>query len=151
MESIYDYLILLLVLASSLLLLVLVQLLFIITIAMSITVYFYYFDYCCCEKAMESIVSEGFRLPTKAWSSLNRRDPKRIRTNPFFSKMGAVSSVLDAVLRRIGFFASRCLFFRSRRQKFPTCHIIPPSEIDLGLFRADFADLEGKYLFHRIG
>ena len=32
-----------------------------------------------------------------------------------------------------------------------TCHIIPPSEIDLGLFWADFTDLEGKHLFHRIG
>ena len=30
--------------------------------------------------------------------------------------MGAVSSVLDAVLRRIGFFAVRCLFFWSRHQ-----------------------------------
>ena len=27
----------------------------------------------------------------------------------------------------------------------------PPSEIDLGLFWADFTDLEGKHLFHRIG
>ena len=32
-----------------------------------------------------------------------------------------------------------------------TRHILPPSEIDLGLFWADFTDLEGKYLFHRIG
>ena len=32
-----------------------------------------------------------------------------------------------------------------------TRHILPPSEIDVGLFRADFADLEGKHLFHRIG
>ena len=32
-----------------------------------------------------------------------------------------------------------------------TCHILPPSEIDLGLFWADFTDLEGKHLFHRIG
>ena len=32
-----------------------------------------------------------------------------------------------------------------------TCHILPPSEIDLGLFRADFTDFEGKHLFHRIG
>ena len=30
--------------------------------------------------------------------------------------MGAVSYVLGAVLRRIGFSASRCSFFRSRRQ-----------------------------------
>ena len=27
-----------------------------------------------------------------------------------------------------------------------TCHILPPSEIDLGLCLADFKDLEGKYL-----
>ena len=32
-----------------------------------------------------------------------------------------------------------------------TCHILHPSEIDLGLFRADVTDLEGKHLFHRIG
>ena len=32
-----------------------------------------------------------------------------------------------------------------------TRHILPPSEIDLGLFEADFTDLEGKHLFHRIG
>ena len=32
-----------------------------------------------------------------------------------------------------------------------TRHILPPSEIDLGLFWADFTDLEGKHLFHRIG
>ena len=32
-----------------------------------------------------------------------------------------------------------------------TCHILPPSEIDLGLCWADFTDLEGNYLFHRIG
>ena len=32
-----------------------------------------------------------------------------------------------------------------------TCHIIPPSEIDLGLFWAHFTDLEGNHLFHRIG
>ena len=33
----------------------------------------------------------------------------------------------------------------------PTCHILPPSEKDLGLFWADSTDLEGKYFFHRIG
>ena len=32
-----------------------------------------------------------------------------------------------------------------------TRHILPPSETDLGLFWADFTDLEGKHLFHRIG
>ena len=32
-----------------------------------------------------------------------------------------------------------------------TRHIIPPSEIDLGLSWPDFTDLEGKHLFHRIG
>ena len=32
-----------------------------------------------------------------------------------------------------------------------TRHILPPSEIDLRLFWADFTDLEGKHLFHRIG
>ena len=32
-----------------------------------------------------------------------------------------------------------------------TRHILPPSEIDLGLFWADLTDLEGKHLFHRIG
>ena len=32
-----------------------------------------------------------------------------------------------------------------------TCHILPPSEIDLGLFWADFTDSEGRHLFHRIG
>ena len=33
----------------------------------------------------------------------------------------------------------------------PTCHILPPSEIDWGLFCAVFPGSEGKYLFHRIG
>ena len=32
-----------------------------------------------------------------------------------------------------------------------TRHILPPSEIDLGLFWAGFAGSEGKKLFHRIG
>ena len=32
-----------------------------------------------------------------------------------------------------------------------TCHILPPSEIDLGLCLAVLAGSGGKYLFHRIG
>ena len=32
-----------------------------------------------------------------------------------------------------------------------TCHILPPSETDLGLCLAVFAGSGGKYLFHRIG
>ena len=32
-----------------------------------------------------------------------------------------------------------------------TCHILPPSEIDLGLSWADFAGSGGKHLLHRIG
>ena len=32
-----------------------------------------------------------------------------------------------------------------------TCHILPPSEIDWGLFLAVFTGSEGKHLFHRIG
>ena len=32
-----------------------------------------------------------------------------------------------------------------------TWHILPPSEIDLGLCLAVFAGSEGRYLFHRIG
>ena len=32
-----------------------------------------------------------------------------------------------------------------------TCHILPPSEIDLGLCLAVFAGSGGRYLFHRIG
>ena len=32
-----------------------------------------------------------------------------------------------------------------------TCHILPPSEIDLGLFFVVFTVSEGKCLFHRIG
>ena len=32
-----------------------------------------------------------------------------------------------------------------------TCHILPPSEIDLGLCLAVFAGSGGKYIFHRIG
>ena len=32
-----------------------------------------------------------------------------------------------------------------------TCHILPSSEIDLGLCLAVFAGSGGKYLFHRIG
>ena len=32
-----------------------------------------------------------------------------------------------------------------------TCHILPPSEIDLGLCLAVFAGSGGKYVFHRIG
>ena len=38
-----------------------------------------------------------------------------------------------------------------RERERHTRHILPPSEIDLGLFWADFTDLEGKHLFHRIG
>ena len=32
-----------------------------------------------------------------------------------------------------------------------TCHILPPSEIDLGLWLPVFAGSGGKHLFHRIG
>ena len=32
-----------------------------------------------------------------------------------------------------------------------TCHILPPSEIDLGLCLAVFAGSGGNYSFHRIG
>ena len=32
-----------------------------------------------------------------------------------------------------------------------TCHILPPSEIDLGLRLAVFAGSGGKYLLHRVG
>ena len=32
-----------------------------------------------------------------------------------------------------------------------TCHILPPSEIDLGLCLAVFEGSGGRYLFHRIG
>ena len=32
-----------------------------------------------------------------------------------------------------------------------TCHVLPPSEIDLGLCLADFAGSGGRYLFHGIG
>ena len=32
-----------------------------------------------------------------------------------------------------------------------TCHILPPSEIDWGLFWAVFTGSEGRHLFHRIG
>ena len=32
-----------------------------------------------------------------------------------------------------------------------TCHILPPSEIDLGLCLAVLTSSGGKYLFHRIG
>ena len=39
----------------------------------------------------------------------------------------------------------------SLRRRLHTCHILPPSEIDLGLFWANFTDFEGKHLFHRIG
>ena len=38
-----------------------------------------------------------------------------------------------------------------RRYALHTCHILPPSEIDLGLCLAVFAGSGGKYLFHRIG
>ena len=34
---------------------------------------------------------------------------------------------------------------------FRTCHILPPSEIDLGLCFAVLTSSEGQYLFHRIG
>ena len=37
-----------------------------------------------------------------------------------------------------------CMYIRTR-------HILPPSEIDLGLFWAAFTGWEGKKLFHRIG
>ena len=34
---------------------------------------------------------------------------------------------------------------------FHTRHILPPSEIDVGLFWAVFTGTEGKHLFHRVG
>ena len=34
---------------------------------------------------------------------------------------------------------------------YPTRHVLPPSEIDLGLCLAVFSGSEGRYLFHRIG
>ena len=37
------------------------------------------------------------------------------------------------------------------RLAYHTRHMLPPSEIDLGLCWADFTDLEGKHLLHRIG
>ena len=40
---------------------------------------------------------------------------------------------------------------RYSRVDFHTCHILPPSEIDLGLCLAVFAGSGGKYLSHRIG
>ena len=40
---------------------------------------------------------------------------------------------------------------QSMTSLFHTCHILPPSEIDLGLCLAVFAGSGGKYLFHRIG
>ena len=45
---------------------------------------------------------------------------------------------------------SKALRTDSARWK-PTCHILPPSEIDVGLCLAVFAGSGGKYLFHRIG
>ena len=41
--------------------------------------------------------------------------------------------------------------WRSLQAHLHTRHILPPSEIDLGLCWADFTDSEGKHLFHRIG
>ena len=45
----------------------------------------------------------------------------------------------------------RCRLWMNTSLKFHTCHILSPSEIDLGLFLADFAGSGGRYLFHRIG
>ena len=44
-----------------------------------------------------------------------------------------------------------CPRARRARSKVHICHILPPSEIDLGLRLAVFAGSGGKYLLHRIG
>ena len=58
------------------------------------------------------------------------------------------------VARRLPDGVGTNVFVRSRPTnptQLHTCHILPPSEIDLGLCLAVFAGSGGKYLFHRIG
>ena len=47
--------------------------------------------------------------------------------------------------------AARCKQMKHMKHIVHTCHILPPSEIDLGLCLAVFAGSGGKHLFHRIG
>ena len=54
------------------------------------------------------------------------------------------------LFRVLGFQGFRVPGFRVLGS-WPTRHILPPSEIDLGLCLAVFAGSGGKYLFHRIG
>ena len=55
--------------------------------------------------------------------------------------------------KRVDLAISRTLDinFRMFEHHLHTCHILPPSEIDLGLCLAVFAGSGGKYLLHRIG
>ena len=62
-------------------------------------------------------------IVTSRMTAIRRRKLRRRGVNaqwtwiqPFWSISGAVSFIRHAVLRRIGFFASRCSFSRSRRQ-----------------------------------
>ena len=54
-------------------------------------------------------------------------------------------------LERLLFAALIVATFIQQITHIRTCHILPPSEIDLGLCLAVFAGSGGKYLFHRIG
>ena len=69
-------------------------------------------------------ISFGCEVPTPSLLGVD----KRLRSNPTSSNTTSLNSRLSH-----------------------TCHILPPSEIVLGLCLAVFAGSGGKYLFHRIG
>ena len=68
------------------------------------------------------------------------------RCNSVLFSFGAWEAYADGA-------SSRFSDYRSMRQRLleHTCHILPPSEIDLGLCLAVVAGSGGKYVFHRIG
>ena len=89
------------------------------------------------------------RTAARKWRSTNRRiriahPPDVDRATHSFARSG------DQFRRQLRI---RHVLYPLDTGKSPdhTCHILPPSEIDLGLCLAVFTSSEGQYLFHRIG
>ena len=57
--------------------------------------------------------------------------------------------IILIIILKLRLVASRN--FKRPHDNTHTCHVLPPSEIDGGLFLAVFTGSEGKKLFHRIG
>ena len=112
-------------------------------------------------------------IPTKiAWLKLSRNFPMDMKMFPLKIKIMLESNPLKSwiLVWRLAVRArgqlpqsselsisqseglsSSASVVRKSPNRFHTCHILPPSEIDLGLCLAVFAGSGGKYLFHRIG